>query len=194
MDTTGLFGQVLNQIPEAKAFQVGAAFEEFLEIVKTSKTSSSIETISTTGWTSTTNNFSVPDNVFTVHKVYVDGEPVEMDLTEEEVLSGVYSDTTPRCLVHGDGTIYFNFYLHDGSTASTVKLSCTVYDTAITASTLPDRFKLAALYFILYSLYSMKEYRDEALASTNYSKYLSAYEKVKYKSPAVTVFTLGEDF
>jgi hypothetical protein len=192
MDKSFIIGQVTNRIKNVQVLDIGAAVQEYMELHKINGLTRGIVTVSTVGWTSATKSFTVPSNVFAVNEVYVDGELIPQTLTDEEIVGDEISVYT-KCKVHPSGTIYFNFYLWD-TAALVTKLTATIYDTTLTVDTLPDKHSLAALYFVLYSLYSKAEYLNEQLRKDYYNQYLTAYEKVKTVNQGIIQPYLGNDF
>jgi hypothetical protein len=193
MDSTAIIGQVLLEIPGATHLHISAALQQFIEWHRISRTTEDFVTVSTVGWTTATKSFAVPANVLSIDKVYVDGNEIPDTLPEGDVVADSSSYSDDRCLIHNNGTVYFNFALY-GSSASVVKLSCKTYDSTLTVATVPAKFTLAAQFYCLYRLYSMSDYKDDAKKVENYSLFDKAYNSVKDIKPGNKRWNIGDDF
>lgn len=105
-----LVAQVTANAPECPAYRINGFLLEFLEQFRLVGQQSTI-TLDNSTWDEAQYSIPIPDDVITVHDVYVNGRICALDLTEAEAVHPVTSANTDNyCLADPDDEYYLADY------------------------------------------------------------------------------------
>ena len=183
-----IMASVLVKFPGTSQFVVQAKLNEFIEAHMTNGVESVLTPVS--GDFTDDYTLLLPDNLMNIEMMYVGAtkmSPVGPDKFYQNMMRRDEYHVSASATAYRK-EIKFQYAIKNSLSQTPVKIICTVYASA--ATTLPPRYKLAGLYYVLHAIAIDNE---DVRAHIYHDKYMKEYGKLVDLAVSNINMNLGDD-